>query len=61
MTDWLPFEPVPGYRRPDHPWNHEFIEIRNASGDITVWKYADLPPWININGCFWRPVRKSRD
>lgn len=54
MTQWLPFEFVPGYHRPDHPWLHETIEIRDASGDIQIWKYADIPPWLNINGCFWR-------
>lgn len=56
MTEWLPFEYIPGYLRPDHPWDHETIEIKDAEGAIHVWKYADIPPWININGCFWRPA-----
>lgn len=60
MTEWLPFEPIPGYRRPDHPWQHETIEIRNSAGEISVWRYADIPPALNIHGCFWRAHEKPR-
>jgi hypothetical protein len=61
MTDWLPFEFIPGYRRPDHPWRHEFIEIRNWAGNISVWRYADIPPGLNIAGCFWRAHVRAED
>lgn len=60
MTQWLSFEFIPGYRRPDHPWKHEYIEVKTATGDIQIWKYADIPPDLNIHGCFWRPsVRRD--